>query len=373
LGVRDLETAVSEASKNILKMLSRGDKARVLRKEDDVLLIGDQRDLSPIYTETLAKIIREWQKQKTTKVHVRYLPKQRPITDIRQVDPSIAALAAKADIVIVTYSNPGEAIRNQESPILNKVFLDAVRARMQSSTIRLYAVAGRPNLRVLEILADTEAIDETNKLSKQLKRYLQHKSGEKMQVYTLKEGRYGDPLEFTIPGPEMVSADYFEVNENIINIPSGEVFFEPTPGTGKGKLYFKEGSYYNLSIPVKGMVILEFKDGEISDCRNLGGKDEEVHKFMEKHFEAKDNRYLAEMGIGTYIAASKIPMEDLIYNRTILEKLQGFHVAYGSSIHIKGKHEAPEHVDNWVKYGDVYIGEDHLISKGKVNTKLLGD
>lgn len=293
--------------------------------------------------------------------------------DLRQIDPSVGTLAAKADIIIGTYSNPGEAIVNQESPILNKAFFSTIFDRMRKDNIRLYAVAGRPNLRVLETLANSDAIEETNALSKQLKRYLQHKSDEKMQVYTLKEGRYGDPLEFEIPGPEMVSADYFEANENIINIPSGEVFFEPAPGTASGKIYFKEGSYYHLFVPIKGMVILEFKDGEVADCRSLGQKDDEVLKFMTKHFETKENRHLAEMGIGTYIAASKIPMEDMIYNRTILEKLQGFHIAYGSSIHIKGKHDAPEHIDNWVKYGDVYIGEDHLISKGKVNTRLLGD
>lgn len=373
MGLRDLETAVLEASKNILKIITRGDRARTLRKEDDVLLIGDQRDLSPLYTETLAKVIREWQRQKTTKVHVRYLPKQRPVTDLKQIDPSIANLAAKADIIIGTYSNPGEAIVNQESPIFNKVFLSTIFERMRKDKIRLYAVAGRPNLRVLDTLANMDAIEETNALSKRLKRYLQHKCGEKMQVYTLKEGRYGDPLEFMIPGPEMVAADYFEANENIINIPSGEVFFEPTPGTAKGKLYFKEGSYYHLFLPIKGMIILEFNNGEVSDCRNLGGKDEEIHKFLLKHFEIKDDRYLAEMGIGTYMAASRLPMEDMIYNRTILEKLQGFHIAYGSSAHMKGKHDAPDHIDNWFKYGDVYVGEDHLISKGKVNTKLLGD
>nr|MDO8100143.1 hypothetical protein [Candidatus Njordarchaeota archaeon] len=79
-----------------------------------------------------------------------------------------------------------------------------------------------------------------------------------------------------------------------------------------------------------------------------------------------------EMGIGTYLTGSNIPMEELIYNNTILEKLQGFHIAYGNSIPIKGKHEAPEHIDNWVKYGDVFVGDDHLISRGKVNTKLIG-
>ena len=50
LGIKDLETSVVEASKNILKIITHGDKAHTLRKEDDVLLIGDQRDLSPMYT-----------------------------------------------------------------------------------------------------------------------------------------------------------------------------------------------------------------------------------------------------------------------------------------------------------------------------------
>ncbi|WXG46686.1 MAG: aminopeptidase [Candidatus Atabeyarchaeum deiterrae] len=370
MAVRDLETSMQDACSNIVKIISHGDKSHIMRKEDQVLLIGDQRDLSPLYTETLAKVIREWQKSKG-EVHVKYLPKERPVTDVAHIDPTITKLAGKADIIIGTYSNPGETITNAESPVLNKAFFKTIFDRMRDNKIRLYAVAGRPNIHVLETLADIGSIEETNSISKRLRRYLQGKSGQKMQVYTLKEGRYGDPLEFLIAASDKIVADYFEANENIINIPSGEVFFEPTPGSAKGKLYFKEGSFYHLYVPIRGMVILEFQDGEITDCRNLGGKDDEVRNFITKHLEVKENRYFAEMGIGTYIAGSYIKMEDMTYNRTILEKLQGFHVAYGSSIHMKGSHEAPEHIDNWFRYGDVYIGDDHLISKGKLNTKLF--
>lgn len=371
--VKDVETSIAEACKNILRIITHGEKTHILRKEDDVLLLGDQRDLSPLYTESLAQVIRDWQKEKGGKVIVKYLPKERPVLDTSKIDPSITKAAARADVVIGTYSNPGETIRNAESPTLNSAIFKVVFDRMQKDKIRLYAVAGRPNIRVLETLADLNAIEETNTLSKQLMRYLRSKSGEKMQVYTLRDGKYGDPLEFIIPSAELISADYFEAVESIINIPSGEVFFEPSPGTAKGKLYFKEGSYYHLFIPIKGMIIMEFENGEITDCRDLGRQDDEVHKFINKHLETKANRHLAEMGIGTYVAGSNLPMEDMVYNSTILEKLQGFHVAYGSSIHIKGKHEAPEHIDNWVKYGDVYIGDDHVISRGRVNARILPD
>jgi hypothetical protein len=369
----DVETEVMEAAKNILRIITHGNNSHVLRKEDQVLLLGDHRDLSPVYTESLAQVIRDWQEKKGGKVIVKYLPYKRPISNPSEIDPSVTKAAAEADVVIGTYSNPGETIRNAESASLNSAVFKTVFDRIQKEKIRLYAVAGRPNIRVLETLADLNAIEETNLLSKKLMRYLRGKSEQEMQVYTLKEGKYGDPLRFIVPSPELVSADYFEAVESIINIPSGEVFFEPVPGTAKGKLYFKEGSYYHLFVPIKGMIIMEFDSGEITDCRDLGRKDDEVHKFIAKHLERKENRHLAEMGIGTYVAGSDLPMEDMVYNSTILEKLQGFHVAYGSSIHIKGKHDAPEHIDNWIKYGDVYVGDDHLIQKGRVNERVLGD
>ena len=370
---KDVETSVMEACRNILGIITHGDRSHVLRKGDTVLLLGDHRDLSPLYTESLAEIIRDWQKSGGGKVIVKYLPNERPITSASKIDPSVTKAAVEADVVIGTYSNPGEAIRNAESSALNMAVFRIVFDRMQKGTIRLYAVAGRPNIRVLETLADANAIEETNKLSQQLMHYLQGKSEQKMQVYTLSEGKHGDPLEFTIPSSELVTADYFEAVESIINIPSGEVFFEPTPGTAKGKLYLKQGSFYHLSVPVKGMIIMEFDNGEITDCRDLGRKDDEIHRFIISHMETKENRHLAEMGIGTYVAGSNLPMEDMIYNGTILEKLQGFHVAYGSSIHVKGKHEAPEHIDNWFRYGDVYIGDDHVIQRGRVNTRILPD
>nr|MDO8134555.1 aminopeptidase [Candidatus Njordarchaeum guaymaensis] len=367
----NIVNVVTEACNNILRIITHGDKTHTLKKENDLLIIGDSRDHSPLYTEILAKTIRQWQGNLGGKVEARYLPEQRPFTDIAQVDPSIPELAAKADVIIVTYSNPGEKIRHEESPTVNKAFLKTVLDRIQRKSIRLYVVAARPTVHVLESLADTRAIEQTNTLSKQLKRYLQQKAGSKMEIYTLKEGRHGDRLAFTIPSREMVAADYFEANEPIINIPAGEVFFEPTLGTASGKLYLKEGSYYHLNVPIKGMIIMNFENGEIVECRNLGGKDEEVYGFIKKHQQVKENRHTAEMGIGTYLAGSSIPMEEMIYNNTILEKLQGFHIAYGNSIPIKGKHEAPEHIDTWVKYGDVFIGEDHLISGGKINTKLI--
>jgi hypothetical protein len=371
LAVKNIVSIVTEASNNILRIITHGDKNHTLTKDNDVLIIGDSRDQSPLYTDTLAKTIREWQGNLGGKVEARYLPEQRPFTDIAQVDPSIPGLAEKADVIIVTYSNPGEKIRHEESPTVNKAFLKAALERVQDKSIRLYAVAARQTVHVLESLADTKAIEQTNTLSKQLKRYLQQRAGREMQVYTLKEGKRLEPLSFTIPQREMVSADYFEANEAIINIPAGEVFFEPTPGTAKGKLYLKEGSFYHLNVPLHGMIIVEFENGEIVDCRNLGGKDREAYGFITKHLEVKENRHLAEMGIGTYLAGSRIPMDEMIYNSTILEKLQGFHIAYGNSIPIKGKHEAPEHVDNWVEYGDVFVGEDQLISRGKINTKLI--
>nr|MDO8100681.1 hypothetical protein [Candidatus Njordarchaeota archaeon] len=285
---------VTEASNNILRIITRGNKARVLRKENDVLIIGDGRDQSPLYTETLARTIREWQGKRGGKVWVRALPEQRPFTDISQVDPSIPELAGKADVIIVTYSNPGEKIRYEESPVVNRAFLKTVLDRMRDKNMRLYVVAARPTLHVLESLAETKAIEQTNTLSKQLKRYLQRKAGMEMEVYTLKEGRHSDSLKFTIPSRDMVLADYFEANEEIINIPAGEVFFEPTPGTANGKLYLEQGSYYHLNVPIRGMIILDFENGEIIDCRNLGRKDEEVYGFITKHLEVKENRYMAE-------------------------------------------------------------------------------
>jgi len=363
------EQIVKQACENILGFITHGSKKHILRPEDEVLILGDHENLSYLYTQTLAETIDDWQGN-TGKVHVKFLPKERPITDPSQMDPEITELAKRVPVAIGTYSNPGTQIRQQEKTTIFGKFVTPITSR-SGSTLRLYAVAARTTMSILKMYANSELIQKTNVLTKKVQKYLQEHSSEMMFINTPNENECQEPLRFRIPLEKMIKADYFEVQDYIWNSPSGEGFFEPKPGTAFGTLTFTDGSYYDLHVPVKGRIELTFKDGQITGYKDAAGKDAEVLAYLKKDLDVEANRYPAEMGIGTLTGSSEIAWEDMLYNEIILEKARGFHFAYGSSRIFGGEHDAPVHVDNGFTSGDVYVGTQLFIHNGHILESVL--
>jgi hypothetical protein len=363
------EQIVKQACENILCFITTGDENHTLRREDEVLLLGDHKDLSPLYTETLAETIREWQGT-TGKVHVKFLPKERPMKDANQMDPEITKLAQTVPVAIGTYSNYGIEIRQKEKGILFERFVNRLTDRTDN-TLRLYVVAARTTKSILDIYANSELIQKTNELTKKVQKYLQEHSLEMMYVYTPNESECKEPLRFRIPLEDKIKADFFGVQERILNLPSGEDFFEPKPKTAFGTLTFVNGSYYDLQVPVNGRIEVIFKNGRVINYKDIDGKDSKILGYLNRDLKVLANRHFAEMGIGTFAGSTEIPWEDMLYNEIILEKKKGFHWAYGGSTLVGGTHKAPVHVDNGFTYGDVYIGNQLFMHNGQILESVL--
>lgn len=365
------EQIVRQACENILDFITHGKEEHVLRPEDEVLLLGDHGHLSPLYTRTLANVIDDSQGNAGL-VHVKFLPEKRPITSADEVDPEITKLASRVPVVIGTYSNPGAEISALEKEILYKVFVTPAISRKDLGNLRLYVVAARPTISILKTLADSELIRKTDRLTKLVKSYLQKNAGKTMYIYSNDdEHRIPNSLIFRIPTADKIFGDFSEPQEYIMNIPFGEDYFEPEPGTGYGNLVLKKGSYQSLENAIKGRIDIFFSNGKIRDFKDIQGKDLKILGYLKRDLQNLANRHLAEMGIGTYAGSLKIPWKDLLYNHIILEKKSGYHIAYGNSELIGGKHKAPIHVDNLLTYGDVDVDNEHFISNGTLREKVL--
>jgi len=192
-----------------------------------------------------------------------------------------------------------------------------------------------------------------------------------MSIYTPDESRCKNPLRLRIPSGDKIKADCFEVEDRILNTPSGEGFFEPKPKIAFGTLVLTKGSYYDLQVPIKGRIEVEFNKGQIKNVKDVYGKDAKTLAYLKKDLEVLANRYFAELGIGTLSGTTNISWEDMLYNEIILEKMKGFHSAYGSSALFGGSHKAPIHVDNGFTYGDIYIGNELFMSNGEIVEKVL--
>jgi len=201
---------------------------------------------------------------------------------------------------------------------------------------------------------------------------LQKNAGKTMYVYSNNvASEIPSCLIFVISEADKIIGDFSGAWESIKNIPSFETFFEPKPTTAYGKLVMKSGSYQNLENAVEGRIDISFSNGRIKRVENKGGKDLKILEYLQRDLQDLANSHFAEMGIGTFTGSSDIPWEEAVYNRIILEKKKGFHIAYGDSKVFGGIHEAPVHVDNLFTYGNVYVGNDALIRNGKLREKVL--
>lgn len=369
------EQTIRQACENILGFITHGNKKHVLRPEDEVLILGDNGSfgkygyLTPLYTQTLAETIEDWQGN-ADRVHVKFLPDKRPFTSVDQLDPEITRLASTVPVVIGTYSNPGPEVSVKEKPTLFQGFVTPATSRKDSS-LRLYTVAARTTPAVLKSLSNSEQIRNTDRLTRALKSYLEKNVGETMYVYSDGEHVIPSCLFFNIPTSGPIIGDFSEAQEYIKNIPFGEGFIEPEPGTGFGNLVMEEGSYYDLEIPIRGRIDITFSHGKIRDVKDVQGKDSEILAYLNKHLQDIANSHFAEWGGGTNLGSTEIPLKEAVYNRIIREKTVGFHIAYGGSKVFGGTHEAPVHVDNLFTYGNVYVGKEALIRNGKLREKVL--
>ena len=242
---------------------------------------------------------------------------------------------------------------------------------------KAYFVLSRPVKSVLEFLANTEAMIKARNYTIAIKKYLEEKRGEVMQVYTSK---FSSPLVLKIPDKHPIIAGCFAVTDAFsYNIPAGETFFAPelVDGNVNGEILMGPGSHYFLTHPVQGKFRFKVEQGKVTDWDNEGGVDEDIERYISRLFEDDANKYIAEVAIGVLGPILKefgieIPMEDMRYNKLILEKVYP-HIAWGSAIHVEGTHKAPEHIDNSFPDMNVFVGSDHLVINGIPNERILAN
>jgi len=137
---------------------------------------------------------------------------------------------------------------------------------------------------------------------------------------------------------------------DILNMPSGEVFFAPLLGTTNGTLVI-DGSIADdvLDSPIT----VEIRDG-ISVKFSGGVAAENLHNKLSQYGEK--GMIVAEIGIGTNINAR------ICDNLLEAEKAYGtVHVAFGNSSAIGGENNVPIHIDGLVSQPTVYVDEKKIL------------
>ena len=143
------------------------------------------------------------------------------------------------------------------------------------------------------------------------------------------------------------------------NLPAGEVFLAPLEGTANGRLVLEWAPTRGLASPVTLVV----KEGLVREVIGHEGFAEELKKRLS---ERKENRNIAEFGIGTNERAKR---PDNILES---EKIMGtIHIALGDNSTFGGKVKTPFHQD-FVFFGPTVIllgkdgGKSVLMRKGKL-------
>ena len=117
------------------------------------------------------------------------------------------------------------------------------------------------------------------------------------------------------------------------NLPAGEVYLAPLEGTAKGKLVLDWAPTRKFKNPVtvyveKGMV------------KKLEGSEQYVKDFEKKLNEKKENRNIAELGIGTNDKAKR--PDNILESEKILGTI---HIAFGDNSSFGGKVSTSFHQD----------------------------
>ncbi|MBI4823947.1 MAG: aminopeptidase [Nitrospirae bacterium] len=140
------------------------------------------------------------------------------------------------------------------------------------------------------------------------------------------------------------------------NLPAGEVFLSPIEGTANGKLILEWAPTRRLASPITLIV----KEGNVKD---VSGSEPYVTYLGEKLNERKENRNIAELGIGTNDMAKRLD------NILESEKIMGtIHIALGDNSSFGGNVKTPFHQD-FVFLKPTLI----LIDKKGTKTELMRD
>ncbi len=117
------------------------------------------------------------------------------------------------------------------------------------------------------------------------------------------------------------------------NLPAGEVFLAPLEETAKGKLILEWAPTRQLKSPITFIV----KNGFVV---NVSGEDEYAEYLSTKLSERKENRNIAELGIGTNDRATR--PDNILESEKILGTI---HIALGDNSSFGGKIKTPFHQD----------------------------
>lgn len=160
----------------------------------------------------------------------------------------------------------------------------------------------------------------------------------------------GTDLTAAIRPTKVINDSGFFTPGELGNLPAGEVFFAPLPGTAQGTLVI-DGSVADdvldapITITIKNGVAVKI-DGGIA-AKNLWEK-------LNAYGEA--GRQVAEIGIGTNPAAT------ISDNLLEAEKVYGtVHVAFGNSSAIGGENNVPIHIDGLIAAPRVTIGTSIIL------------
>ncbi len=117
------------------------------------------------------------------------------------------------------------------------------------------------------------------------------------------------------------------------NLPAGEVYIAPLEGTATGKLVLEWAPTRKLKSPLT----LHIEKGEV---KNIEGSEKYIMYLKKKFSEQKENRNIAELGIGTNNKASR--HDNILESEKILGTI---HIALGDNSSFGGKVRTSFHQD----------------------------
>ncbi len=140
------------------------------------------------------------------------------------------------------------------------------------------------------------------------------------------------------------------------NLPAGEVYLAPLEGTANGRLVLEWAPTRKLSSPVT----LTVKDGYVTQ---VAGDEPFVPHLQRKLLERKENRNIAELGIGTNENATR--PDNILESEKILGTV---HIALGDNSSFGGRVKTPFHQD-FVFFKPTVV----LIDRKGIKTELMRD
>ncbi len=148
------------------------------------------------------------------------------------------------------------------------------------------------------------------------------------------------------------------------NLPAGEVYLAPLEGTAQGTLVLQWAPTRELASPIT----LSVRDGLVQSVR---GDEPYALELEKKLSERRENRNIAELGIGTNEMATR--PDNILETEKILGTV---HIAFGDNSSFGGEVKTPFHQD-FVFFRPTVVlrtGEGkriRLMKDGKLNRRLL--